>query len=403
MENKIYSVGELTRQIKLILEDSFPAVWVEGEISNFKPHYSGHLYFTLKDRDAQLSCVMWRSRATTLDFDFQDGTKIQVYGNLRLYEKAGRYQLDALRIQPAGYGQLQLQFDLLKQKLKEEGLFDSTAKKKLPSFPQIVGVITSPTGAALNDIISVIKRRSPSTRVIIYGVKVQGEGAAEQIAEAVHFFNRKYPVDVLILARGGGSLEDLWAFNEEVVARAIYDSTIPVVSAVGHEIDFTISDFVADLRAPTPTAGAELVFIDDDAHRSLLLELEKIIQNKILDQLSDLRESVLNIRNSYAFRRPKDMVQAKLNSVEDLTQRLLLVSQGQLKTRHVLLENFGKQLDNLNPQHVLNRGYSMVLKEQRLITSVLAVEVDDHVKIRLKDGELSSIISSKNYDKSKNV
>jgi len=259
MDIKVFTVSEISRQVKLLLEDGFPAIWVEGEVSNFRPHHSGHLYFTLKDRDAQISCVMWRSRASSLNMEMSDGLQIKVYGTIRVYEKAGKYQLDLLRAEPAGLGDLQLQFELLKQSLAEEGLFDSAIKKEIPRYPQKVGVITSPTGAAIKDILSVAKRRSPSTEIIIYGVKVQGEGATEEIAAAIDIFNNYYPVDILIVGRGGGSLEDLWAFNEEVVARAVYRSKIPVISAVGHEIDFTIIDFSEclpfDVRTFLPCSG----------------------------------------------------------------------------------------------------------------------------------------------------
>ena len=231
-EYHIYTVSALTEKIKILIEESFPTVWVEGEISNYRPHYSGHLYFTLKDKDAQISCVMWRNRASALNIKLEDGTRVKIFANVRVYEKAGRYQLDVILIQAAGIGELQMLFEALKQRLQAEGLFDAKYKKSIPKFVQRVGIITSPTGAAIKDIISVIKRISPSTEVIIRGVKVQGEGAAKEIAQAIATFNSYAQVDVLIVGRGGGSLEDLWPFNEEVVARAIFKSNIPVISAV---------------------------------------------------------------------------------------------------------------------------------------------------------------------------
>jgi len=262
MEEKIYTVSELTREIKQVLETGFPCLWVEGEISNFKRHSSGHLYFTLKDENSQIRCAMWRYRANDLIFRPEDGMKVLVQGNLQVYEPGGYYQIIVQQVQPAGVGELQLAFEQLKKKLYAEGLFDEAHKKPIPIFPERIGVITSPTGAAIRDIISVITRRFPIAQIILAPVRVQGPGAKEEIVQAIQDFNEFGEVDVLIVGRGGGSLEDLWAFNEEVVARAIFTSKIPIISAVGHEIDFSISDFVADRRAPTPSAAAEMAVPD---------------------------------------------------------------------------------------------------------------------------------------------
>ena len=398
MDLRVYSVSEITRQIKLILEDSFPALWVEGEISNFKPHQSGHLYFTLKDVDAQISCVMWRSRASTLNLQINDGLKVRVYGTLRLYEKSGRYQLDLLQIESVGLGDLQKEFERLKQRLLEQGFFDPLHKQKLPKFPQKIGIITSPTGAALHDILSVAKRRSPSTKMILLGVKVQGEGAAEEIAKAIRIFNILYPVDVLIVGRGGGSLEDLWPFNEELLARAIFDSHIPIVSAVGHEIDFTIADFVADLRAPTPSAAAEIVLPDDVEIREWLFAVQQRQKDKIKEQVARWRSDVINIKKSYSFRRPKDVLQNYIFQIEEITQRISLLIKNKTAREKVTIENFRNQLHSLNPYNVLNRGYSMVFKNEKLISSLDLVDIDDKLSVKLKDGRISSQVLSKKYE-----
>jgi exodeoxyribonuclease VII large subunit len=397
MDVRVFSVSEITRQIKLLLEDSFPALWVEGEISNYKPHHSGHMYFTLKDADAQISCVMWRSRASTLNLDLKDGLKIRVYGTLRLYEKSGRYQLDLLRIESAGLGELQLEFEKLKQKLHEQGLFDPQHKKELPKFPLKIGVITSPTGAALQDILSVAKRRSPSTRISIFGVKVQGEGAAEEIVRAINIFNDHYPVDVLIVGRGGGSLEDLWPFNEEIVAKAIFNSHLPVVSAVGHEIDFTIADFVSDLRAPTPSAAAEMVLPFDHEIREWLFDVQRRQKKRMSENISRLRTDILNIQNSYSFRRPKDILQSYILQIEEITQRIFLAINNKSATERVIIENFKNQLQSLNPYNVLGRGYSMVLKNEKLVSSINLIEINDKISIKLKDGKISSQVLSKKH------
>ena len=398
MDVRIFSVSEITRQIKLLLEDSFPALWVEGEISNFKPHHSGHMYFTLKDADAQISCVMWRSRASTLNLEIKDGLKIRVYGTLRLYEKSGRYQLDLLRVESAGLGELQLQFERLKEQLHDEGLFDPSQKKPLPKFPLKIGVITSPTGAALQDILSVANRRSPSTKIVLFGVKVQGAGAAEEIVQAINIFNAQYPVDLLIVGRGGGSLEDLWSFNEEIVARAIFDSKIPIVSAVGHEIDFTIADFVSDLRAPTPSAAVEIVLPKDYETREWLFEIHQRQQNRIKDHVTRLRSEIINIKNSYSFRRPKDILQRYILQIEEITQRIFLAIKNKSAKERVIIENFKKQLQSLNPYNVLNRGYSMIFKDEKLVSSVDVIEIDDKLSVKLKDGKFSSKVLSKKYE-----
>ncbi len=398
MDVRVFSVSEITRQIKLLLEDSFPALWVEGEISNFKPHHSGHIYFTLKDADAQISCVMWRSRASTLNLEIKDGLKIRVYGTLRLYEKSGRYQLDLLRVESAGLGDLQLQFERLKEQLCDEGLFDPSQKKSLPKFPLKIGVITSPTGAALQDILSVASRRSPSTKIVLFGVKVQGVGAAEEIVRAINIFNAQYPVDLLIVGRGGGSLEDLWSFNEEIVARAIFNSQIPIVSAVGHEIDFTIADFVSDLRAPTPSAAVEIVLPNDNETREWLFVIHQRQQNRIKDQVARLRSEIINIKNSYSFRRPKDILQRYILLIEEITQRIFLAIKNKSAKERVIIENFKDQLQSLNPYNVLNRGYSMIFKDEKLVSSVDVIEIDDKLSVKLKDGKFSSKVLSKKHE-----
>ena len=256
---RIYTVSELSGEIRELFEQQFPDVWVTGEVSNFRAAGSGHLYFTLKDDTAQLRAVCFRSQSRYLKFKPQDGLAVIARGRLSIYEARGEYQLYVEFLEPAGLGALQLAFDQLKQKLAAEGLFDPDRKKLLPALPRVIGVVTSPTGAVIQDILRVLNRRFRNINVVIYPARVQGEGAAEEIAQGIEHFNRMVPVDVMIVARGGGSMEDLWAFNEEVVARAIAASEIPIISAVGHETDFTIADFVADLRAPTPSAAAELV------------------------------------------------------------------------------------------------------------------------------------------------
>jgi exodeoxyribonuclease VII large subunit len=256
------TVSDLTRKIKQILESGFPSIAVQGEISNLKRHSSGHLYFTMKDENAQLPCVMWRSRASVLSFMPEDGAKVIAGGRLTVYEVRGSYQLDVQSIRPLGVGELQAAFEQLKKKLEAEGLFDAARKRPLPEYPKRIGVVTSPSGAVLQDMKNVFRRRFPGVELIMIPVRVQGAGAAAEIAEAVDDMSGYASLDLVIVARGGGSLEDLWPFNEEIVARAIARCRVPVVSAVGHETDYTIADFVADVRAPTPSAAAEMVVPD---------------------------------------------------------------------------------------------------------------------------------------------
>src|SRR5881227_792332 len=263
---KVFTVSELTRNIRGTLETKFGAVWVQGEISNYKMHASGHQYFTLKDQRAQISCVIWRNTMAPLRQPLADGAQVQVYGTVTVFEARGQYQLNVQILQPRGIGLLQAKFEALKRKLEAEGLFAPERKRPLPKFPRRIGIITSPTGAAIRDMLNVLSRRAPCLQILINPVRVQGTGAAQEIAVAIRELAMPseawQPLDLVVVTRGGGSIEDLWEFNEEIVARAIFNSAVPIVSAVGHEIDFTICDFVADLRAPTPSVAAELIVPD---------------------------------------------------------------------------------------------------------------------------------------------
>jgi len=387
-EKKVVTITELTRQIKQSLETSFPRMWVEGEISNFKHHTSGHLYFTLKDEGAQLSAVMWRSRVANLTFPPEDGMKVIARGSITVYPPRGNYQIDVEQIQPIGIGELQLAFERLKQKLAAEGLFDPAHKKPIPEFPECIGIITSETGAALQDIRSVLSRRHPSVEVILASVRVQGTGAAGEITEAIEQMNRYGGIDVLIVGRGGGSLEDLWAFNEERVARAIYASKIPIVSAVGHEIDFSIADFVADLRAPTPSAAAELVVRD----RTELLEdignLCYTMRGAIDTQMSSFRERVASLLTSYSFNRPRDLVREFSQRVDEIDRSLGVSFNHIARTAHQRYDSLRYHLQALNPHGVLKRGYSIVRKEGRIVSSARLLHRGDEAEIQFHDGTI---------------
>ncbi len=379
-----------------MLENSFPSVIVEGEISNFKRHMpSGHLYFTLKDEEAQVRCVMWRSDAARVRFDVADGMKVIVKGRVSLYEPRGDFQLYAVSLVPAGQGALQLAFEQMKKKLEEEGLFSEEHKKPLPRFPSRIGVVTSLEGAAVRDIISVIGRRFPAVELMIFPVKVQGDGAAEEVAAAIRDINKMSDLDVLIVGRGGGSLEDLWAFNEEIVARAIYASKIPVVSAVGHQVDFTISDFVADVRAATPSAAAELVVPDRMEVTAGIASAMRVIRRAVGQNIDRLELELEKLSHHYALRQPLSLVDQKSQMVDELARRMESQTQFYVETVENKLSAFTKHLNALSPAAVLARGYAIVEDSRGIVSSVRKLNIGDQATIRLSDGTLDSQITGK--------
>ncbi|MDD8016783.1 MAG: exodeoxyribonuclease VII large subunit [Bacteroidota bacterium] len=396
MENeKVLSVSEITKQIKGVLELGFPNLRVQGEISNFKFHSSGHLYFTLKDEGAQISAVMWRGRANQLLFKPTDGMKVIARGNISLYEPRGSYQLDCLGLQPLGVGELQQAFERLKKRLLDEGLFDEEHKKPLPEYPQRIGIVTSPTGAAIRDMISVFSRRMPSVELILIPVKVQGIGAAEEIAQAITDLNNGLWTDVIIIGRGGGSIEDLWAFNEEIVARAIYHSKIPVVSAVGHEIDFSISDFVADLRAPTPSAAAELVVKDGNELVELIRNFCYTMNSSMTNLIESYKQTVGNLTSSYSFHKPQDLLKQRSQQVDELYRRLDQNLHHGMERVSQRFDSLGARINALNPKLVLKRGYSIVRQEGRVVSSRAKAVVNKEASIEFHDGIVEAAITGK--------
>jgi exodeoxyribonuclease VII large subunit len=323
-ERHVWKVSELTDRIRDLLETAFPDVWVEGEVSNYHAAQSRHLYFTLKDARAQIRCVCFRDQVRGLKFRPEDGLHVTVRGGLGVYDVRGEYQIYVTSIEPVGLGALQLAFEQLKKRLQEEGLFDEARKKALPVLPRSIGVITSPTGAAIQDILRVLKRRFHNVHVRLYPVKVQGEGAAKEIAAAVNYFNRAKFADVLVVARGGGSLEDLWAFNEEIVARAIAASAIPVITGIGHEADFTIADFVADLRAPTPSAAAELVVRSRQEFERHIAEYQRQLVQQIRYWISQRRHRVRDLETHRGFRQLEILVRRRRQQVDELSSSLAI-------------------------------------------------------------------------------
>jgi exodeoxyribonuclease VII large subunit len=428
----IYTVSQLTAEIKSFLEGRYQHLWVEGEISNLRLPSSGHLYFTLKDPSAQLRSVMFRMQNRLLKFAPEDGLQVVAYGHLTVYEPRGDYQIIIDYLEPKGWGALQLAFEQLKEKLAREGLFDAAHKKPLPALPQRIGIVTSPTGAAIRDILQIIERRFANVHIFLCPVRVQGEGAAQEIALAIRQLNEWPGLDVIIVARGGGSLEDLWAFNEEVVARAIFDSRVPVISAVGHEIDFTIADFVADLRAPTPSAAAELVVrnkmdfvqtLEGLTHRlgqagriglrsrwdrlSSLMPRLTDPRRKLADQrlhLDDLfgrlgasmeqrrrqRIDRLGVRTESLFRlNPGRRIAEHRRRFIDLCRGLAVAERTQVRNFRQNLEGIGGRLHTLSPMAVLGRGYSItrVLPAGEVVRRVSQLRPDDRVRVRVQQGE----------------
>jgi exodeoxyribonuclease VII large subunit len=391
-EKRILTVSELTRLIKNTLEQGFPVAAVEGEISNFKLHTSGHLYFTIKDEHAQIQAVLWRSRAGNLRFTPQDGMKIVARGRITVYEVRGVYQLDVVELRPLGTGELQMAFERLKQKLAARGYFAAGRKRPIPRFPANIGLVTSPTGAAIKDIVKILSRRWPSAGLILYPVSVQGAGAAGEIARAIRDFNAWGGVDVLIVGRGGGSLEDLWAFNEESVADAIYESAIPVVSAVGHEIDFTIADFVADLRAPTPSAAAELVVPTRGEMVEIVRNYCYTIKQIANDRVASERETIMGILRSYAFNRPIDLLRQLSQQTDELRRTLIRVMMNRVALAREQWSSLEKRITSVNPRIILRRGYVMIRREGEIIGSADQLKKSDLINLDFHDGQVPAVV-----------
>jgi exodeoxyribonuclease VII large subunit len=389
---RVLTVAELTERVKLLLEERFPDIWVRGEISNFRRAASNHIYFTLKDEKAVIKAVLFRGSQNQLRFEPGDGLKVVLHGSLNVFDKRGEYQIIVDFMEPEGIGALQLAFEQLKEKLKKEGLFDEARKRPVPAFPEAVGVVTSPSGAALRDILNIVDRRYRGIRMIIYPTLVQGQGAAEEIAAAIVKANERAEVDVLIVGRGGGSLEDLWPFNEEIVARAIHASIIPVISAVGHEIDFTISDFVADLRAPTPSAAAELVVRNKEELLRWFKELVERLFASLKRNVERKKEKASLYTYDVLLRRLRTLVNEKSLILDDLLKSMGSGMDAALARGKGRFETLVGQLNALSPLNTLARGFAIVLKlpEGSPLFSVSDLRSGDEVKTRLRDGEFTS-------------
>lgn len=443
---RIYSVSEVTGDVKSILEAAFDSIWVEGEISNLRIPGSQHAYFVLKDENSQIRCVLFKGYRAGLKFQPEDGEQVLLFGRITVYETRGEYQVIVEHLEPKGLGALQKAFEKLKTQLAEEGLFDEEKKKPIPQYPWKVGIITSATGAAVRDILNIIERRNPKVSVLVHPVKVQGKGAAEEIAEAIQQMNRTENLDVLIIGRGGGSIEDLWAFNEEIVARAISKSIIPVVSAVGHEVDFTIADFVADLRAPTPSAAAELVVpVLNDTNRKLS-RLTKFLIELLQNQIESYKNLLEHLIGRRFFRDPTNIFNPHAQRLDDLNNRLFrglnqwvvlqeqklsgMIHQlahlnpakniNQLKDKlmildHRLIQNINsiirleikrfdgvlKNMNALSPLAILDRGYSITNFRGKAITKSECLKQGDSINIQLAKGQLECTVDKTTSPKEK--
>ena len=444
-ERKIWSVAELTGRISTVFAVQFSNLWVVGEVSNCRAAQSGHIYFTLKDDKAQVKCVCFRNQAIRLKFRPEDGLKLIVRGSISVYEPRGEYQIYVEHIEPFGVGALQLAFEQLKKSLEAEGLFDEARKKTLPILPRCIGVVTSPKGAAVRDIIRILRRRFYNLHLIVHPVRVQGDGAAEDIIAALRYFDRKQSVDVILLARGGGSIEDLWTFNEESVVRAIVACTIPIVSGIGHESDFTIADFVADVRASTPSAAAEIVVQSRQEFQRHLQELEHKISQQMRYQLLEWRHHLKELATHIGFRRLEDLLRRHRQQTDELTSRLGVALQGRIdRMRHrytiadtrissfdlrarirtfsvrllqrsaelgvrmerllvskvQLLERLRLQLDERSPLRLLDRGYAICTDANgNLLRAADQVEIGAEVNVQLARGRIGAEVRRRDIPK----
>ncbi|MFL6499654.1 MAG: exodeoxyribonuclease VII large subunit [Candidatus Udaeobacter sp.] len=416
---KVFTVSELTRNIRGTLETKFAAVWVQGEISNYKSHPSGHQYFTLKDQRAQISCVIWRDTMLPPRQPLADGAQVQAFGTVTVFEARGQYQLNVQIIQPRGVGMLQAKFEALKRKLDAEGLFAAERKRPLPKFPRRIGIVTSPSGAAVRDMLNVLRRRAPWLQILINPVRVQGIGAAQEIAVAIRELatpNEGFaPVDLIVITRGGGSIEDLWEFNEEIVSRAIFHSAVPIVSAVGHEIDFTICDFVADLRAPTPSAAAELIVPDIIDLQRQIDRCARTLGRQLLNRVHDAQQRLDHARDTLhrclahkierykraldqalrvmQARSPMRELMMRRNNLADLHRRLVACPRRLMEKARHRFSSIEGILRVLGPEATLSRGYSITINDRgEIIRTTAVVRPKMKVRTRVSDGEFSSEI-----------
>lgn len=389
------TISELTDKIKSLVEQEFKFVYIVGEISNFKIHTaSGHFYFVLKDENAQVSAMMWSSRNKDLYFSPEEGMKVIVKGRVTLFKSRGTYQVDVFEMEPFGIGELQIAFEKLKEKLLLEGLFEEEFKKPLPRFPSRVGLITSETAAALHDFQNVTARRFPSVELFLFPALMQGAGSGKSVCDAIRAANKlELKLDILVITRGGGSIEDLWTFNEEVVAREVFTSKVPVVSAIGHEIDYTICDFVADLRAPTPSAAAEMIFPDKTELLERINQFDYNLKIYLSERLNFYHSELENISKNYFFNKPLDLLGEYSMRIDDYRDEVSKVVNDKFNNINNRLSSIEKLLFNIGPEQTLKRGFTYILKDGKIISRKKQLQKDDDIKIKFHDGDKGAIIN----------
>lgn len=397
MAERVYTVSEISQEVRRVIERYFAPIWVRGEVSNLSLARSGHVYFALKDQNALINCVIWRNIANSIPFEIANGMQLLVYGTLTTYALQSQYQITVQKVQAAGLGDLYIAYEALKQKLAAEGLFDPTRKRPLPQFPRTLGLITSISGAAVQDFLQISERRNPAVEIQIYPAQVQGEGAAETIVAGLDYFNRQREVDLIVIARGGGSIEDLWTFNEEKVVRAIAASQLPVVSAIGHEVDYTLADFAADLRAPTPSAAAELVIPD----REQILQKIDVLLTGCRRALSSQWQLYLSTLQRYQERllacKPINLVLLRRQRLDELDLRLRRWWTNTLERWNDKLQSIRQTMMVLDPRSILQRGYAIVYAEEtgKMIKTITMVDKEAQVNIELYDGRFKAKVEQK--------
>ncbi len=393
--DNFYSVSQISNYLEAILTQDkiLQDLWVKGEVSNFYQANSGHLYFTIKDENAQLKTVMFRHKSRKVDFEIEDGIEIVVHGYINIYKDRGEYQLYADQIVPEGKGTLYQAFEKLKEKLEKEGLFDKEKKKKIPLIPKKIGIVTSPTGAAVRDILSVVDRRFENISILIVPSLVQGDQASQQIVEGIKYLNNRSDIDLIILTRGGGSIEDLWPFNEEEVARAIYTSKIPVISGVGHETDFTIADFVADLRAPTPSAAAELAIANREEIGNYLDNLTKRLLQNQRSRIETAHKRLASIAERRLFKKPSELFIDKMQNLDELSRELKYKMEQTLNKSSQKFNILSSKIDALSPLKTIKRGYSITYdQENNLISDINQIKVGQELKTTIINGDIISAV-----------
>jgi len=394
MTERIYTVSEVAREVKRVIEQFIAPVWIEGEVSNFSVSRVGHVYFALKDQQALINCVIWRNVADSIVFQITNGMRLVVFGSITTYTAQSQYQINIQQVRPAGIGNLYLAYEALKRKLEQEGLFAVERKRALNHYPQRIGLITSPTGAALYDFLQISRRRNPAVEILIYPAQVQGAGAADTIIKGLQVLNQYDDLDCIVLARGGGSIEDLWAFNEEKLVRAIVASRLPVVSAVGHEVDFTLADFAADLRAPTPSAAAEIIIPQQTEIRTFLNEQVGKCQKLIENSFYQTSVKLTTIAKRLELNRPLELVRQKVQRLDELEQRLTLAVWAVFTHTTHRITVINQTLNALNPRYVLRRGYAIVYRhpDGKLVKSITAVNQGAQVKVELHNGQFNAVV-----------